>query len=126
VENADAKISKIGNGKIAAKAEARPTRVLQTVLDNPRLTENLVIAAVLNSTAGATLVNLVARHQKWSRRKEVRLALLRTEYLSLARALEFSREIPAALLREVLAASRLPAQVVSTIKAQVLDDAPAS
>src|SRR6202163_3400490 len=30
VENADAKISKIGNGKIAAKAEARPTRVLQT------------------------------------------------------------------------------------------------
>jgi hypothetical protein len=105
VENANAKISKIGTGKIVA----------QTVLDNPRLTENLVIGAVLNPSAGATLVNLVARHPKWSRRKEVRVALLRTEYLSLARALEFSREIPAVMLREILAASSLPVRIQELI-----------
>jgi hypothetical protein len=115
VENANAKISKIGTGKIVAKAEARQTRLLQTVLDNPRLTENLVIGAVLNPSAGVTLVNLVARHPKWSRRKEVRVALLRTEYLSLARALEFSREIPAAMLREILAASSLPVRIQELI-----------
>src|ERR1700691_2775312 len=120
VENADAKISKIGNGKIAAKAEARPTRVLQTVLDNPRLTENLVIGAVLNPGASAALVHAVARHAKWSRRKEIRAALLRTEHLSLARALEFSREIPTAMLEEIMAVSRLPARIVSTIKDQLI------
>jgi hypothetical protein len=122
VEDADAKIA---DGKIDAKAAARQTRLLQSVLDNPRLTENLLIGAILNPSAGATLLNLVARHPKWSRRKEVRFALLRTEYLSLACALEFSREIPTALLREILAASRLPAQVVAAIKGQLPDDSSA-
>jgi hypothetical protein len=36
---------------------------------------------------------------------------LRTEHLSLARALEFGREIPAGLLQELLASSRLPAKI---------------
>src|SRR5580658_1971279 len=108
----DGKVSdgKSGNRKIGdAETAARKTRVMQTALDNPRLTEALVINSVLRPAAGAALVHAVARHAKWSRRKEIRAALLRTEHLSLARALEFSREIPAALLPEVLASSRLPA-----------------
>jgi len=63
---------------------------------------------VLRAGASAALVHAVARHEKWSRRKEIRAALLRTEHLSLARALEFGREIPAGLLQELLASSRLP------------------
>jgi len=117
VENADAKIV---DGKIAVKAAARQTRVLQTALDNARLTENLVIGAVLNPGASAALVHAVARHAKWSRRKEIRAALLRTEHLSLARALEFSREIPTAMLEEIMAVSRHPARIVSTIKDQLI------
>jgi len=107
----------IGDGKIVdrkirdAKTAARGTRVMQTALDNPRLTEALVISSVVRPTARAALVHAVARHAKWSRRKEIRAALLRTEHLSLARALEFRREIPAALLQEVLASSRLPARI---------------
>ena len=106
----------IGGKTIAAKAVARDTRVMQAALENPRLTEALVINAVLGRAAGAALVQAVARHAKWSRRREIRAALLRTAHLSLARALEFSREIPAPLLQEVLASSRLPAP----IKAQLL------
>jgi hypothetical protein len=105
----------VGN-TIAAKAVARDTRVMQAALENPRLTEALVINAVLGRAAGAALVQAVARHAKWSPRREIRAALLRTSHLSLARALEFSREIPAPLLEEVLASSRLPAP----IKAQLL------
>jgi hypothetical protein len=56
-------------------------------------------------------VHAVAQHTKWSLRREVRAALLRTEHLSLARALEFSRGIQAPLLRELLASSRLPEQI---------------
>jgi hypothetical protein len=101
----------IADETIAAKTVARDTRVMRAALENPRLTEALVIQSVLGPAAGAALVHAVARHAKWSRRREIRAALLRTAHLSLARALEFSREIPAPLLEEVLASSRLPAPI---------------
>ena len=96
---------------VNAKTAARETRVMQTALENPRLTEALVIYSVLRPVASAALVQAVAQHAKWSCRREIRAALLRTEHLSLARALEFSREIPAPLLHELLASSRLPAPI---------------
>lgn len=103
---------KVGSIKVDnAKTVALDTRVMQTALENPRLTEALVIKSVLRPAAGAALVQAVARHEKWSRRREIRAALLRTEHLSLARALEFSRELPRPLLLELLASSRLPAQI---------------
>ena len=102
----------IMDGKtIAGKTAARETRVMRTALENPRLTEVLVINSVLRPGASAALVHAVAQHTKWSCRREIRAALLRTEHLSLARALEFSREIPGPLLHELLTASRLPAQI---------------
>jgi hypothetical protein len=100
-----------GAKMIDAKTVARETRVMQAALENPRLTEGLVINSVLRPAASAALVHAVARHAKWSCRREIRAALLRTEHLSLARALEFSREIPAPLLPELLGSSRLPAKI---------------
>jgi hypothetical protein len=94
-----------------AQTIARETRVMHTALENPRLTETLVINSVLRPVASAVLVQAVAQHAKWSLRREVRAALLRTEHLSLARALEFSREVPSPLLHELLASSRLPDQI---------------
>jgi hypothetical protein len=125
VESGDGKIvhSRMIAGKTGtAETTARKTRVMQTALENPRLTEALVIKSVLGRAAGAALVHAVAWHAKWSPRREIRAALLRTGHLSLARALEFSREIPAPLLPEVLASSRLPAP----IKAQLLRQRQAS
>jgi hypothetical protein len=107
---------KIEDGKISAEMVARETRVMRTALENPRLTEALVISAVLRPAASAALVDAVAQHAKWSPRREIQAALLRTEHLSLARALEFSQKIPVALLPELLASSRLSAK----IKEQVL------
>ena len=94
-----------------AETVARETRVMRTALENARLTEALVISSVLRPAASAALVHAVAQHAKWSRRREVRAALLRTEHLSLARALDFSREILTPLLRDLLASSRLPGQI---------------
>ncbi len=108
-KTADAK--NIAHRTIDAKTAARGNRVMRTALENPRLTEALVIHSVLRPGASAALVHAVAQHEKWSRRKEVRAALLRTEHLSLAHALEFSREIPAELLSELLSSSRLPAKI---------------
>lgn len=96
----------------AIRAGTRPqaARVMETALDNPRLTEALVINSVLRPAASPALIQAVVRHTKWSPRREIRAALLRTEHLSLARALEFGREIPAPLLRELLNSSRLPGE----------------
>ncbi len=109
LENVNAKI--VGAKIVDAKTAARETRVMRTALDNPRLTEALVINSVLRPAASAALVQAVAQHAMWSGRREIRAALLQTEHLSLARALEFSREIPAALLQDVLASSRLPDKI---------------
>jgi hypothetical protein len=116
VEDGDGKISgrdgKIVDGKrFNAKPLAHETRVMQTALENPRLTETLVISSVLRPLAKAALVSAVARHPKWSKSREIRAALLRTEHLSLANALEFGREIPAPLLGEILTNSRLPIRI---------------
>jgi hypothetical protein len=94
-----------------AKASAPDTRILHTALDNPRLTEVLVINSVLHPAASADLVQAVSLHPKWSIRREVRCALLRTIHLSLAKALEFGQEIPDELMRDILANSRLPANI---------------
>lgn len=125
VESGDGKVvhsHRIAGKAGAAETIARKTRVMQAALDNPRLTEALVIKSVLGRAATAALVHAVARHAKWSRRREIRAALLRTGHLSLAHALEFSREIPIPLLHEVLASSRLPAP----IKAQLIRQRQAS
>jgi hypothetical protein len=125
VESGDGKIvhAKMIAGKTrAAETVGRKTRVMQTALENPRLTEAFVIKSVLGPAASAALVHAVARHAKWSARREIRAALLRTAHLSLARALEFSREIPAPVLQEVIASSRLPAP----IKAQLIRQSQAS
>jgi hypothetical protein len=106
---------------VDAKTLERETRVMLAALENPRLTEVLVIGSVLRPAASAALVDAVARHAKWSTRREIRAALLRTEHLSLARSLEFSKEIPPALLPELLASSRLP----DKIKEQLLHEMPA-
>lgn len=100
---------------INARTVAREPRVMQTALDNPRLTEALVINSVLHPAASQELVHAVAGHAKWSRRKEIRGALLRTEHLSLAHALQFSQEIPTPLLHELLASSRLPPRIKDQI-----------
>jgi len=91
-------------------------RVMRTALENSKLTEAFVVQAVLRPLANAGLVQAVSHHTKWSCRREVRIALLRTEHLPLTRALEFSRGVPLPLLRDVLHSSRLPA----SIKEQIL------
>jgi hypothetical protein len=105
-------LARQGSGKIAGvlllDGEAR---VMQMALDNSRLTETFVIQAVLRPEANVALVQAVSHHTKWCYRRELRIALLRTEHLSLARALEFTQGIPLPLLREILHSSRLPGRI---------------
>jgi hypothetical protein len=93
-------------------------RIMRVALENARMTEAHVTRAVLSPEASAALVQAVSRHDKWSVRRDVQLALLRTEHLSLARALAFTRDMPPDQLTEILTTSRLP----EDIKSQLLQE----
>jgi hypothetical protein len=95
----------------AALLHDREGRVWHTALENPRLPESGVVKAVLRPVATAAFIKAVCRHAKWSLRPEVRCALLRSQYTSLADAIEFSRRFAPAQLRDILHTSRLPEKI---------------
>jgi len=94
-------------------------RVIHAALENSRLTESMLIKALMRSAAPAALVAAASHHAKWSLRREIRIALLRNEKTPLARALEFARSLPPALVREILHGSRLPARVKACLLKEI-------
>lgn len=94
----------------------KEARVWQTALENPRLSEAAIVKALLRANATPAFVKAVCHHAKWSLRPEIRMALLRSEFIPLARALEFSRRLPPALLRDILHASRLPEKIKAYLR----------
>ena len=86
-------------------------RVVQAALENSRLTEALIVRALMRPEASAAFVEAVSHHRQWSLRREVRVALLRNEKTPMARAVEFARTLPATQVREILQGSRLPQNV---------------
>ena len=94
----------------------KESRVWQTALENPRLTESAIVKALLRPAATPAFVKAICHHAKWSVRFEVRNALLRNEFTPLARALEFARRLPPAQLRDILHNSRLPEKVKAYLR----------
>ncbi|MGH9549791.1 MAG: hypothetical protein ACRD3W_10470 [Terriglobales bacterium] len=104
------------SGRVAATLLLDPeARVIQAALENSRITESAVIKALMRRDASAAFVSAVCHHSRWSPRREVRIALLRNEKTPLARAVEFARSLPPALVREVLQGSHLPVAMKSSL-----------
>lgn len=110
-------LARRSSGRVAAALLLdREARVWQTALENPRLVESAVVAALLRPSGSAAFVKAVCHHSKWSVRPEIRIALLRNEYTPLARALEFARRQPSSVLRDVLHSSRLPETIKNYLR----------
>jgi len=115
-------LARRASGRVAGSllADAEPC-VMHAALENARLTEALVIRALMSPPASAAFVRAVCDHSKWSLRHEIRVALLRNEKTPLWRAVEFARTLPAALVREILQSSRLPANIKSRVMKELAD-----
>ena len=68
-------------------------QIILAGLDNPYLTENILLQALNRAGCSQKVVESIATHKKWSSRYDVRLALLRHPHLSMAHALKFLPDI---------------------------------
>jgi hypothetical protein len=85
------------------------TRVIHAALENPRLTEAVVVKALMGAGCSAALVRSVCQHPKWSLRQDIRIALLKNGKTPLPFAEEFARAIPLPTLQQIFERSNLPA-----------------
>ena len=100
-------LAKRASGRVAAALlQDEDARVVAPALDNPQLTESLVIQAVMKPRAPAILFELVSEHRNWCLCPEVQLALLRSEKTPLARAQEFASRHSKEVLESVLPENR--------------------
>jgi hypothetical protein len=113
-------LARRASGRVAAELllDSKP-RVIHAALENSRLTEAAVIKALMRRDSPAALVAAVCRHSKWSPRREIRVALLRSENTPLARVLEFARSLPPATVREILQFSHLPAAIKTSVQKEL-------
>ncbi len=105
-------LARRASGRVAAALLLDPeSRIIEAALVNPQMTEAWIVKAVMAEEQPQALINQVARHPKWSVRREVQLALLRNDKTPLARVLYFAQNLPTAVLRDILKHSRLTASV---------------
>jgi len=96
-------LAKRGSGRLVAALLVDPEpRIVEAALENPQLTEALVMKALLREPAQQALAEMVCCHPKWSLRREVQRALLRHPGTPLGRVLVFARNLPSEALRELM------------------------
>lgn len=88
-------------------------RVISTALDNSHLVEALVVTALMKHNAPDALFVLASEHPKWSLRKDVQIALLRSEKTPLGRAAELARNFSAEFVEEIVPDARREALLES-------------
>lgn len=100
-------LAKRASGRVAAALlHQADERVISPALDNAQLTEAMVVQALMKPRAPEILFALVSEHRKWPFRREVQIALLRSEKTPLERAQELAKNFPEEFLRETLPEAR--------------------
>lgn len=101
-------LAKRGSARVAAALlQGGEPQVIVPALDNTRLTEALVVQALMKSRAPGALFEMVSGHRSWAQRREVQIALLRSEKTPLERAQDFSRNFSVEFLREIVPERRV-------------------
>lgn len=105
-------LAKQGSNRVAEALLCDPeARIVEAALLNPRMTEASVVKGLARDEAPPHFIEQACRHPKWSLRREVQLALLKSEHTPLARVLAFVQAFSTQSLRDILKHSRLPANV---------------
>src|SRR5205814_6027193 len=101
-------LAKRSSGRVAAALlQEDDERVISPALDNARLTEALIVQALMKARAPGTLFRLVSGRRKSATRREVQIALLRSETTPLEQARELATNFSKEFLREIVSGKDL-------------------
>jgi hypothetical protein len=101
-------LAKQSSGRVAAALLLdQEERIMRAALLNSQMTESHIARALRAEEGTELLVAALCKHEKWSRRNDIKMALLANENTPFARVLQFANELPVKVLKEVLLNSRL-------------------
>jgi len=107
------------SGRVAAALlVTQDAELIRAALSNPYLSEGDLLKVLALEELPAVLVEMLSRHEKWSRPYHLRLALIRHPLTPFARVLAFLPDITVKDLRDICLDPRMPDQVRKYITAQ--------
>jgi hypothetical protein len=105
-------LARRGSTRIAAGLVAHgPEQVARVALDNPFLTESQLLKTLAKEALPARIVAAVARHDKWSRLVNIRVAVLRHRHAPPELVPALAHGLPRREIEDLLELSRLPESV---------------
>lgn len=100
-------LARRASGRVAAALlQTSDQRIISPALDNKQLTEALVVQALMKPRAPERLYVLVSEHSTWKNRREIQIALLRSEKTPLDRAQEFAKNFSPRFLQDIVPEKR--------------------
>lgn len=96
-------LARQASGRVAAALlQTSDQRIISPALENRQLTEALVVQALMKPRAPERLFVLVSNHPSWQLRREIQIALLRSEKTPLEQARVFANNFSKGFLSEIL------------------------
>lgn len=115
-------LARRGSARIAAGLVADgPEQVSRVALDNPFLTEAQLLKALAKEAVSARILGAVARHDKWSKIINIRVALLRHSHLPADSAPALANGLPRRDIEDLIGLSRLRESVRAHLRKELKD-----
>jgi len=113
-------LARRGSTRIAAGLVAHgPEQVARVALDNSFLTESQLLKTLAKESLPARIVAAVAKHDKWSKLVNIRVALLRHPRMPPERVPELVPGLPRREIEDLLELSRLPEHVRALLREEL-------
>ncbi len=113
-------LARRGSARIAAGIVAQgPEQAARVALDNSFLTESQLLKTLAKSALSARSVAAVARHEKWARLVNIRVALLRHPHVVAEIVPGLAAGLPRREMEDLLGLSRLPEFVRACLREEV-------
>jgi hypothetical protein len=111
-------LARRGTGRLAARLLVNSDEeLIRAALDNPYLTEGLLLKVLAREALPPAVVDHIAQHPRWSHHYYLRLALIRNPLTPLARVLAFLPDMAVTDLRDICLDHRMPRGVRKYIQA---------
>jgi hypothetical protein len=113
-------LARRGSGRVAGRLIALgPAQVAKIALDNSFLTESHLLKTLAKDDLPAQTVAAIARHEKWSKLMNVRIALLRHPRSPVESMLSFLPDLPRRDVEDLLELAQLPGSVRAHLRQEL-------